>query len=107
MYGGTTSVLLAGMPLATIALHSTLPRAPHLSYALVVDTLDDSDHPSHTVWTRPQRPQRSMPDFVYGLHDFSPENDDEISFRAGDRIEVIEKDDLYGDGWWQVCALWF
>jgi hypothetical protein len=43
-----------------------------------------------------------MPDFVYALHDFFPENVDEISFKAGDRIEVIEKDDNFGDGWWQV-----
>ncbi|KAK1225314.1 hypothetical protein PQX77_011732 [Marasmius sp. AFHP31] len=40
-------------------------------------------------------------EYVYALHDFQPEKDDEVSFKAGDRIEVIEKDDLYGDGWWQ------
>ena len=45
-----------------------------------------------------------MPEYVYALHDFLPEHDDEISFSAGDRIEVIEKDDMYGDGWWQVCT---
>jgi Variant SH3 domain len=43
-----------------------------------------------------------MPDYVYALHDFQPENEDEVDFRAGERIEVVEKDDLYGDGWWQV-----
>jgi hypothetical protein len=43
-----------------------------------------------------------MPEFVYALHDFAPENEDELSFKAGERIEVIEKDDLYQDGWWQV-----
>lgn len=43
-----------------------------------------------------------MPDYVYALHDFLPEHEDEVSFRAGERIEVVEKDDLYGDGWWQV-----
>ncbi|KAH9942598.1 hypothetical protein B0H21DRAFT_751037 [Amylocystis lapponica] len=42
-----------------------------------------------------------MPEYVYALHDFSPENPDEVSFKVGERIEVIEKDDLYGDGWWQ------
>ncbi len=45
-----------------------------------------------------------MPDYVYALHDFIPENEDEVSFRAGERIEVVEKDDQYGDGWWQVRA---
>ena len=43
----------------------------------------------------------SMPEYVYALHDFTPENEDEIQFSAGDRIEVIEKDEVYQDGWWQ------
>ncbi|TBU45202.1 hypothetical protein BD309DRAFT_989737 [Dichomitus squalens] len=42
-----------------------------------------------------------MPEYVYALHDFAPENPDEVPFKVGDRIEVIEKDDMYGDGWWQ------
>ncbi|KAF9478688.1 hypothetical protein BDN70DRAFT_879712 [Pholiota conissans] len=42
-----------------------------------------------------------MPDYVYALHDFLPEHEDEVNFHAGERIEVVEKDDLYGDGWWQ------
>ena len=41
-------------------------------------------------------------EYVYALHDFAPQNDDEIQFEAGERIEVIERDDLYGDGWWTV-----
>jgi hypothetical protein len=43
-----------------------------------------------------------MVEYVYAIHDFAPENADEISFKAGEQIEVVEKDDLYGDGWWQV-----
>lgn len=42
-----------------------------------------------------------MPEYVYALHDFHPEHEDEVSFHAGERIEVVEKDDLYSDGWWQ------
>ncbi|KAF5363809.1 hypothetical protein D9756_000046 [Leucocoprinus leucothites] len=42
-----------------------------------------------------------MPEYVYALHDFLPENEDEVTFSAGERIEVVEKDDMYGDGWWQ------
>ncbi|KAH8118838.1 hypothetical protein DFH11DRAFT_1569588 [Phellopilus nigrolimitatus] len=42
-----------------------------------------------------------MPDYVYALHDFAPEHEDEVAFSMGDPIEVIEKDDMYGDGWWQ------
>ncbi|PVG03581.1 hypothetical protein CPB86DRAFT_804075 [Serendipita vermifera] len=39
-------------------------------------------------------------EYVYALHDFEPLNDDEIAFVAGERIEVLERDDAYGDGWW-------
>lgn len=46
-----------------------------------------------------------MPDLRWALHDFSPENEDELAFQAGDEIQVVEKDDLYGDGWWQVMHL--
>lgn len=48
---------------------------------------------------------QDMPEYVYALFDFVPENPDEINFKPGDRIEVIEKDDVYGDGWWQVSPL--
>jgi len=43
-----------------------------------------------------------MVQYVYARHDFMPEHEDEISFRAGERIEVVETDDGYSDGWWQV-----
>ncbi len=45
-----------------------------------------------------------MPDYVYGLHDFEPENPDEVPFKVGERVEVLEKDDLYQDGWWTVSC---
>ncbi|MBW0520971.1 hypothetical protein O181_060686 [Austropuccinia psidii MF-1] len=38
---------------------------------------------------------------VYAVHDFQAENPDELSFSAGEAIQVTEKDDQYGDGWWQ------
>lgn len=43
-----------------------------------------------------------MSEYVYGIHDFDPENEDEVPFRAGERIEVVERDDAFGDGWWKV-----
>lgn len=46
-----------------------------------------------------------MPEYVYALHDFLPEHEDEVTFHAGERIEVIEKDDMFGDGWWQVWRI--
>ena len=46
-----------------------------------------------------------MPEYVYALYDFIPENEDELMFNAGERIEIVEKDELYGDGWWQVSTI--
>ncbi|KAF8324573.1 uncharacterized protein EI90DRAFT_3075110 [Cantharellus anzutake] len=40
-------------------------------------------------------------EYVWGLHDFVREHEDEIDFKAGDRILVVEKDDLYQDEWWK------
>ncbi|CAO3619874.1 unnamed protein product [Cunninghamella blakesleeana] len=38
---------------------------------------------------------------VYGLHDYQPDNEDEISFKINEPITVIETDDEYMDGWWR------
>ena len=46
-----------------------------------------------------------MPEYVYAQHDFLPKYEDEMSFHVGELIEVIEKDDTYGDGWWRVRIL--
>ena len=46
-----------------------------------------------------------MPEYVYALHDFHPENPDEITFKAGERIDIVEKDGTYRDGWWKVSPL--
>jgi SH3 domain len=45
-----------------------------------------------------------MVEYVYARHDFFPEHEDEIDFRAGERIEIVEKDEIYSDGWWQVSS---
>jgi hypothetical protein len=47
-------------------------------------------------------PQPGGLGYRYGLYPFVAENDDEISFQPGERIEILEQDDQYGDGWWQV-----
>lgn len=33
------------------------------------------------------------------VHDFVARSDDELSLAKGDRIELIERDDDFGDGW--------
>lgn len=40
-------------------------------------------------------------EIVYAIHNFDASVEDEISLEAGEAILVIEKDDLYNDGWWQ------
>ncbi|ORY90693.1 hypothetical protein BCR35DRAFT_299255 [Leucosporidium creatinivorum] len=39
--------------------------------------------------------------YVYALHDFEAENADELSFVAGERIRVLQRDELYSDGWFE------
>jgi hypothetical protein len=39
---------------------------------------------------------------VYAIHNFEAENEDEINFSVGEPITVLEKDEKYLDGWWQV-----
>lgn len=41
-------------------------------------------------------------DIVYAIHNFDAENEDEMTFRYGEPIVILEKDDQYLDGWWQV-----
>lgn len=43
-----------------------------------------------------------MPEYVYVVHHFQPENEDELELRTTECVEVLEKDDEFGDGWWQV-----
>ncbi|CAO3611781.1 unnamed protein product [Cunninghamella blakesleeana] len=43
----------------------------------------------------------SKVEIVYALHNFEAENEDEITFQAGEPITVIEKDEKYLDGWWK------
>ncbi|CAG8474143.1 3472_t:CDS:10 [Diversispora eburnea] len=38
---------------------------------------------------------------VYATHTFRAEHGDEVNFQYGEPIIVLEKDEMYGDGWWQ------
>ena len=46
-----------------------------------------------------------MVEYAYARRDFVAVYEDEIPLCAGERIEVIEKDEPYDDGWWQVRSL--
>ena len=45
-------------------------------------------------------------EYVYALYNFEAENPDEVSFRVGERVLVVEKDEAYGDGWYQGTNAW-
>ncbi len=45
-----------------------------------------------------------MPETVWAIHNFEAEAEDEISFNIGEPIIVLQKDELYQDGWWEVRA---
>ncbi|ORY93998.1 hypothetical protein BCR43DRAFT_461404 [Syncephalastrum racemosum] len=40
-------------------------------------------------------------EIVHVTHEFTAENEDEISLHVGDRVTVLEKDEAYHDGWWR------
>ncbi|KAI8993419.1 hypothetical protein BDB01DRAFT_847302 [Pilobolus umbonatus] len=40
-------------------------------------------------------------DTVYALHSFSAENEDELTFEAGEPITIIQRDDGFNDGWYK------
>lgn len=46
--------------------------------------------------------RKDKEDIVWALHTFEAENEDELAFEAGERIAVLERDDQFGDGWFQV-----
>ena len=39
---------------------------------------------------------------VRAVHTFVAEHGDELEFQAGEDVEILEKDDAFGDGWWRV-----
>jgi hypothetical protein len=43
-----------------------------------------------------------MPVTVWAVHSFEAEAEDEISFNIGEPITVLQRDELYQDGWWEV-----
>lgn len=46
-----------------------------------------------------------MTETVWAIHNFEAEADDEISFHIDEPIIVLQKDELYQDGWWEVSNI--
>ena len=47
-----------------------------------------------------QRPQLGPGDILVVIHDFDARGDDELNLRKADRIQLMELDDGFGDGWY-------
>jgi len=50
-----------------------------------------------------------QPEYLDVLHDFQARSGDELTLKKGSQIELIERDDEYGDGWYSVwipVSLW-
>ena len=43
--------------------------------------------------------EATLGSILISIHDFSSRSGDELSLSKGDRIELIERDDEFGDGW--------
>ncbi|KAK7540984.1 polarized growth protein Boi2 [Phyllosticta citribraziliensis] len=49
--------------------------------------------------SRPQTDQARPGDTLLVIHDFTARSPDELTMKRGDRIQLIERDDDFGDGW--------
>ncbi|TVY41123.1 Protein BOI2 [Lachnellula occidentalis] len=49
---------------------------------------------------RPDQPRPEAGQILIVIHDFSARSSDELSLLKGDRVELIERDDDFGDGWY-------
>ncbi|KAI1876276.1 uncharacterized protein JN550_001772 [Neoarthrinium moseri] len=45
------------------------------------------------------QPKPEVGDILVVIHDFTARSSDELSLSKGDRVELIERDDEFGDGW--------
>ncbi|KAJ9141796.1 Protein BOI2 [Pleurostoma richardsiae] len=45
------------------------------------------------------QPKPEVGDILLVIHDFQARSSDELSLAKGDRVELIERDDEFGDGW--------
>ncbi|KAG9124589.1 polar growth protein [Ceratobasidium sp. 392] len=75
------------------------PVAPQHSFLIPTrpPSFDTLLHPEPTLGL----PPFTASAYVWVQHDFNPRREDEIALRIGDRIEVIERDEPYSDGWWR------
>ncbi|KAH8670831.1 hypothetical protein BX600DRAFT_433981 [Xylariales sp. PMI_506] len=46
------------------------------------------------------QPKPEVGDILVVIHDFTARSSDELSLSKGDRVELIERDDEFGDGWY-------
>ena len=52
---------------------------------------------------RPVGTRLSIMEQAVALYDYVAQQEDELSFKVGAVIRVVEKDE---SGWWKVCSMW-
>ena len=57
-------------------------------------------YPSHTSGNGAVLLLLCLTDYWRNLDDFEARSPDELSLSKGDRLELIERDDDFGDGWY-------
>ena len=78
------------------------PQPGQILIAIREYTFWRSDKPEHVVWRicfSISDPRLASLTFS-NLDDFSARSSDELSLSKGDRVELIERDDDFGDGWY-------
>ena len=76
----------------------TPPLLPPLS-----SFLSTSNHPlPSSPPSPPSLPLLSVPSVYEAMESYAPQNDDEVGFNTGDRIEVLSKS---MDGWWKIRSV--
>ena len=43
-------------------------------------------------------------EYLLVMHDFIARSPDELDLKKGSKVELLERDDEYGDGWYQVST---
>jgi RhoGEF domain/PX domain/SH3 domain len=92
---------LADAAAAATSVSAVVDEGGSSSNAGAADISSDDESAQRTPRAAADKPARS-PDAIaiaYGLWDFTSEASNEMSFLAGDRLEILQKDE---DGWWSA-----
>jgi len=88
-----------GAPASTYGAPASTYGAPASTYGAPASTYGAAAAPSIPSRPAPALPQRRSVQYVTALYDFTAQNAGDISFKRGDRIEIVKKTDNANE-WW-------